>query len=96
MEYFPFSRHDLNISSKVFKIESPQIFGFIWIKFFNDLCIIIFSKRDSSKKVICSVRGIGRKFANIFNKRALLHKEIVEDLSLLLKISNTIVIMINW
>ena len=27
MGNFPFSRHDLNISSKVFKIESPQVFN---------------------------------------------------------------------
>ena len=56
--------------------------GFIRIKIFNDFCNIIFSKRDSWKKVICSFKGIGRKFPSIFNQRALLSKEIVEDLSL--------------
>ena len=57
--------------------------GFIKIKIFNDFCNIIFSKGDSSKKVIYSVKGICRKFANIVNFRALFSKEIVEDLSLL-------------
>ena len=57
--------------------------GFIQIKIFNDFCNTIFSKGDSSKKVICSFKGICRKFASIVNFRALLSKEIVEDLSFL-------------
>ena len=41
--------------------------GFIRIKIFNGFCNVIFSKRDSRKKVISSFQGIGRKFASIFN-----------------------------
>ena len=79
MENFPLSMRDLNISSKDFKIETPQTFnmrilimskamGFIRIKIFNDFCNITFIKRDSWKNVvICSFKGIGRKFASIFN-----------------------------
>ena len=70
--------------------------GFVWIKIFNDFCNIIFSKRDSWKKFICSFKGTGRKFASIFNLRALLSKEIIEDISLLFKIGNIIVIIMNW
>ena len=47
-------------------------------------------------KVICSFKGISRKLASIFNQRTWLSKVIVEDLSLLFKISNIIVTMINW
>ena len=55
MGNFPLSMHDLKISSKGFKIESRQhantdhvkAMSFIWIKIFNDISNVIFSKRDS-------------------------------------------------
>ena len=42
------------------------------------------------------LKELVRSFARIFNSRAMLSKEIVEDQSLLFKISNIIFIMINW
>ena len=78
MGNFPFSRHDLKIELKRFQdwvivnfyhvnTDDVKAMGFIRIKIFNDFCNVIFSKQDSWKKVICSFKGIARKFPSIFN-----------------------------
>ena len=95
--------HDLKISSKGFRIDSPQAFtdyimtmSFIWIKIFYDFCNVIFSNRDRRKTVICSFKRISRKLASIIDYSALFSKKIVKDLSFLFEISIVIIIMINW
>ena len=48
------------------------------------------------RRLFVLLKELVRSFDRIFDSRAMLSKEIVEDLSLLFKISNIIVIMINW
>ena len=78
MGNFLLSMHDLKISSKGLQIESQQILNMrilvvskLWalfgLRFFNDISRVIFSKWDSWKKVICSLKGINQDFASIFN-----------------------------
>ena len=94
MGNFQLSTFDLNISSKGFRIDLPQIFNmntdYISIKIVYDFRNVIFSKRDRRKTVICSFKRICRKFASIVDYSALFTKESVKDLIFLFEIFNVI------
>ena len=104
MGNFPLSMHDLNISSKGFKIESPQIFNLrilIMSKpwaLFGLRFLMIFAISSLVNEIVERRLFVLLKesIGSLLVFSTLFSKEIVEDLSLLFKISNIIVIMINW
>ena len=76
MGNFPVSMHDLIISSKGFRTDSPQTFNVriliiswqwvsIWIKIFDNFRNVTFRKRDRRKTNICFFKRIGWKFTSI-------------------------------
>ena len=104
MGNFPLSMHDLNISSKGFKIELPQIFNLrilIMSKpwaLFGLRFLMIFAISSLVNEIVERRLFVLLKesIGSLLVFSTLFSKEIVDDLSLLFKISNIIVIMINW